>query len=68
MPELLGEQLDGSVRLFGLQREEVAFERQEYGGTVTLRRKLPWFGADGRLGYTYQSLQNTDNILSTQAG
>jgi outer membrane protein insertion porin family len=67
VPELLGEQLDGSVRLFGLQREEVAFERQEYGGTVTLRRKLPWFGADGRLGYTYQSLQNTDNILSTQA-
>jgi outer membrane protein insertion porin family len=67
VPELFGQQLDGSVRLFGLQREEVAFERQEYGGTATLRRKLPWFGADGRLGYTFQSLQNTDNSLSTNA-
>lgn len=67
VPELFGEQIDGSVRLFGLQREEVAFERQEYGGSATLRRRIPWFGAEGRLGYTYQSLQNNDNVLGTSA-
>ena len=66
VPELFGEQLDGSVRLFGLLREETAFERREYGGSVTLRRPVPWIGADGRVGYTYQSLQNSDNALTTR--
>jgi outer membrane translocation and assembly module TamA len=67
VPELFGEQLDGSVRLFGLQREEVAFQRQEFGGSVTLRRPIPWLGADGRVSYTYQSLRNADNELTTRA-
>lgn len=67
VPELFGEELDGSVRLFGLQREEAAFQREEYGGSVTFRRRLPWVKADGRLGYTYQSLRNEDNLLGTRS-
>lgn len=67
VPELFGKELDGSVRLFGLQRQEAAFQREEYGGSVTFRRRLPWIGADGRLGYTYQSLRNEDNLLGTRS-
>ena len=67
VPELFGEQIDGSVRLFGLQREEVAFRRQEYGGTVMLRRRVGVLGAEGRLGYTYESLRSDFNELSTKA-
>lgn len=67
VPELFGEELDGSVRLFGLQRDETAFQREEYGGTITFRRRVPRVGADGRLGYTYQSLRNKDNSLGTRS-
>lgn len=65
VPEIFGETIDGSVRLFGLQREERAFLRQEYGGTATLKRAFPAISADGTLGYTYQSLRNDRNELST---
>ncbi|PTY07406.1 outer membrane protein assembly factor [Opitutaceae bacterium EW11] len=65
VPEIFGETIDGSVRLFGLQREERAFLRQEYGGTATLKRSFPAISADGTIGYTYQSLRNDQNQLST---
>jgi outer membrane protein assembly factor BamA len=67
VPELLGEAVDGTARVFGLRREEEAFLRQEYGGTVGVRRHIPWLNAEGRLGYTYQSLSNQDNTLTTSA-
>lgn len=67
VPELFGEQVDGSVRLFGLQRDEVAFRREEYGGTVMFRRPVGLIGAEGRLGYTYESLRSDFNELSTRA-
>lgn len=67
VPELFGESVDGTARLFGLRREEEAFVRQEYGGTVGLRRPIPWIKADGSIGYTYQSLSNQDNTLATSA-
>ncbi len=67
VPELFGESVDGTARVFGLRREEVAFVRQEYGGTVGLRRRIPWLDADGRVGYTYQSLINENNTLATNA-
>lgn len=66
VPELFGERVEGSVRGFGLWREEAAFDREEYGGEVTLRRPLPWFGAEGRATYAYQSLRNRDNELATR--
>ncbi|MBC7366987.1 MAG: BamA/TamA family outer membrane protein [Undibacterium sp.] len=67
VPGLIGEELDGSVKLFGLRRQELAFLRQEYGGTVTLSRPLPWIGAAATAGYTYQRLSSADNQLATRA-
>ncbi len=67
VPELFGESIDGTARLFGLRREEEAFDREEYGGTAGVRRRVPWLRAEGSLGYTYQSLSNQDNQLTTSA-
>lgn len=66
VPELFGESLDGSVRLFGLQRKEVAFLRQEFGVTGSLRRALPFTGGEATAGYTFQALRNRRNDLSTR--
>jgi len=67
VPELFGESVDGTARIFGLRREEQAFDREEYGGTAGVRRRIPWIRAEGSLAYTYQSLSNQDNRLTTRA-
>ncbi|MFA5266031.1 MAG: BamA/TamA family outer membrane protein [Opitutaceae bacterium] len=67
VPELLGESIDGTARLFALERREVAFLRQEFGATFTLKRPIPWLRAEGMVGYTFQTLRNRDNTLATQA-
>ena len=67
VPELFGESIDGAARLFGLQRQEVAFLRQEFGVSFTLKRPIPWLRAEGTVGYTFQALRNKDNELATQA-
>jgi outer membrane protein assembly complex protein YaeT len=67
VPGLIGAELDGTVKIFGLRREELAFNRQEYGGTFTLSRPLPWLGAEGSAGYTFQNLRSTANQLATRA-
>ncbi|MFT3782475.1 MAG: BamA/TamA family outer membrane protein [Nibricoccus sp.] len=66
VPELFGESIDGTARVFGLQREEIAFIRQEYGGNVSLKRPVPWLRAEGTVGYTFQALKNRDNELTTR--
>jgi outer membrane protein insertion porin family len=67
VPELLGETIDGSVRLFGLDRDEFAFQRQEYGSTLALsRRALPWLEADGAVSYTFQNLISSESALATR--
>jgi outer membrane protein assembly factor BamA len=66
VPEIFGETLDGSARLFGLQRKEVAFLRQEYGLNLTLRRALARTGGDATVGYTFEALRNRRNSLSTR--
>jgi outer membrane protein insertion porin family len=67
VPELFGETLDGAARLFGLQREEFSFLRQEFGLNLSLKRALPGIGGDATIGYTYQALRNRRNSLSTRA-
>ena len=67
IPELFGERLDGTARLFGLQRREVAFLRQEFGLDLTLRRRFAPLGGDATAGYTFQALRNRRSALSTQA-
>ena len=41
VPEIFGESIDGTAKLFGLQREEIAFLRQEYGGSLILGAPVP---------------------------
>jgi outer membrane protein assembly complex protein YaeT len=67
VPELFGESIDGAARIFGLQRQEVAFVRQEYGASFTLTRPIPWLRAVGTAGYTFQVMRNKDDELATQA-
>lgn len=67
VPEILGESIDGSLRLFGLDRDEFAFQRKEYGSTLLLsRRELPWLKADGAVSYTFQNLISSDSALATR--
>lgn len=65
VPELFGETIDGSAKLFGLQRQEIAFLRQEYGATVGLRRAVTALHGEATVGYTFQALRNRKNGLST---
>jgi len=67
VPELFGERVDGTARLFGLQRQEFSFVRQEYGGSLLLKWPAAWIGADATASYTFQALRNIDNALSTSA-
>ncbi len=67
VPELFGESLDGTARLFGLQRREIAFLRQEYGATLSMKRPVRMIHGEAAIGYTYQALRNRRNELSTQA-
>lgn len=68
VPDFAGELIDGSVRFFGLDREEFAFQRQEYGTTASLsRRNLPWVQADGSVSYTFQNLVGRDNELASRS-
>src|SRR5262249_52991766 len=64
IPELFGSSVDGSVRLFGLRREELSFLREEFGATVSLLWPL---GRQTSLttGYTFQGLRTTNNDLAT---
>ena len=66
VPELFGTTVDGSARLFGLRREELAFEREEYGASVSLLWPLRGVGASLTTGYTYENLNSTDNQLATR--
>ena len=67
VPELFGTTTDGSVRLFGLNREELSFRREEYGANVSVLWPLRSFGIALTTGYTFKHLRNVDNELATQA-
>jgi len=43
----------------------VSFLRQEYGANAALAMPVPWLGANATVGYTFQSLRNRDNELTT---
>jgi outer membrane translocation and assembly module TamA len=65
VPELFGETIDGNARVFGLQREERAFLRQEFGLSLALKKSLRWLKIDATTGYTYQALVSKENELGT---
>jgi len=67
VPEVFGETVDVSLRLFGLDRDEFSFNRREVGSTVALsRRDLPWVEADGAVSYTFENLASDENQLATR--
>ncbi|MGH8019117.1 MAG: BamA/OMP85 family outer membrane protein [Opitutaceae bacterium] len=57
LPQIFGTTTDASVRLFGLNREEVSFDREELGATVGLQRNVRWLGANAALRYRYESIE-----------
>ena len=65
VPELFGTSVDGSARLFGFRREELAFVRTEYGANVSLLWPLRGLGGNLTTGYTFDRLGNTSNTLAT---
>jgi outer membrane protein assembly complex protein YaeT len=65
VPELFGESVDGTARVFGLEREEISFLRNEFGVNIALRRPIRAISGEASVGYTFQSLQSTENELST---
>jgi outer membrane protein assembly complex protein YaeT len=65
VPELFGENIDGTAKLYGLERQEIAFLRQEFGGNVSLRRPIRRLHGDATLGYTFEALRTRRNTLST---
>ncbi|MES2694213.1 MAG: BamA/TamA family outer membrane protein [Verrucomicrobiota bacterium] len=67
VPELFGESIDGTVHVFGLQRQEISFLRQEYGASLSVGRSIRPIDAEAVLGYTYEALRNRDSSLGTQA-
>ena len=66
VPELFGETVDGTARLFGLQRQERAFLRQEYGGSFLVTKSVSRLRADVRAGYTFQDLRSKESELTTR--
>ena len=67
VPELFGETIDGSAKIFGLERQEIAFLRQEYGATLSARRPVEALHGEATLGYTFEALRNKKNGLLTEA-
>lgn len=67
VPELFGSPLDGSVRLFGLHRQEPSFMHEEYGTNVSLLWPVRRFRFALTTGYTFKHLRNTDNELAASA-
>lgn len=65
VPELFGESLDGTGKVFALRRQETSFLRKEFGTTFSLTTPVRWLGANATVGYTFQSLGNRDNTLGT---
>ncbi len=67
VPEIFGEAIDGTARVFGLQRDELSFVRQEYGLNATVTLPVKFLGANATAGYTFQALRNRNNTLATRA-
>ena len=67
VPELFGTTLDGSARVFGLQRQEPSFLHEEFGANASLLWPLHQLaGLTLTTGYTFKHVRDTNNELATQ--
>lgn len=62
IPQIFGTTTNGSVRAFGLDREEVSFDRREAGVSAGARRHSERFGVDLAVRYQYESLR-AENVV-----
>jgi outer membrane protein insertion porin family len=60
IPELVGRDIDIFLNASGLQREEVDFDRREYGGGLGAHKYFPSYSTDVGLRYSYQILKAID--------
>jgi len=67
VPELFGSSVDGTAKVFGLQRQERSFLREEDGANVSATWPLPKLGIEATTGYTYKLLRSADSSLATSA-
>lgn len=67
VPALFGSTIDGHARLFGLRRDELSFEREEYGVNFSVLFPLRRLGLSLTTGYTFKHLRDSENELATSA-
>lgn len=60
VPTFFKDTVEATGRVFGLSREEPSFDRREYGAAVEARREVPWIGALGTAGFSYEVLRASD--------
>ncbi len=58
VPQIFGTTTDASARLFGLSREEVSFDRKEFGGSLGARKRIRWFDTDAALRYQFEKIRS----------
>ncbi|MEZ5276376.1 MAG: BamA/TamA family outer membrane protein [Opitutaceae bacterium] len=63
VPELFGENLDGTFRAYGLRREEISFSRLETGVSAGVRRFVEAIRTDFALSYNFEYLGTEDSLL-----
>ncbi|OAM90907.1 outer membrane protein assembly factor [Termitidicoccus mucosus] len=68
LPEHLIRSVSTAIRLYGLHREEVAFDREEYGAAITFRRFFGRSRYDTSIGYSYEYLLNKNSTVETYTG
>jgi outer membrane protein insertion porin family len=66
VPDVFGTKINGTARLFGLRREELAFVREEYGANLSISRPIEPLGATSALSYTFRRVRNSRNELATR--
>lgn len=62
VPQILGTTAQASARAFGLDREEVSFDRREMGVSIGARRHSERFNVDVAARYQYEDLR-ADNVV-----
>ncbi len=67
VPELFGSSVDGTAKLFSLQRQERSFLREEYGANVSTTWPVPRLGLEATPGYTFKRLRSTESSLATSS-
>lgn len=57
VPQIFGTTTDVSARIFGLEREEVSFDRREYGVSFGAGRRIRFLDADASLRYQLEAVE-----------